>query len=82
MAGGVPAILTDGVHGLLAPCGDHEAVAARVLRVLDDAPLAVRLTDAARESCDAYEWSAVRGRWLALYRDLARPSAVPAPTPA
>ncbi len=30
-AGGVPAILTDGVHGLLVDCDDHEAAAARVL---------------------------------------------------
>jgi glycosyltransferase involved in cell wall biosynthesis len=81
-AGGVPAILTDGVHGLLAPSGDHDAVAERVLRLLSDAPLARRLTDAARKSCDAYQWDSVRARWLAVYRDLARPSALPAPTPA
>ena len=81
-AGGVPAILTDGVHGLLAPCGDHGAVAERVLRLLGDEPLARRLTDAARLSCDGYQWDSVRMRWLALYRDLARPSALPAPTPA
>ncbi len=81
-AGGVPAILTDEVHGLLAPCGDHEAVAARVLRLLDDTALTRRMIDTARASCDAYQWTAVRERWLALYRDLARPSAIPAPTPA
>jgi L-malate glycosyltransferase len=81
-AGGVPAILTDGVHGLLAPCGDHEAVSRQVLRLLDDAGLAGRLADSAREGCRAYQWSEVRARWLALYRTLTGPSAVPAPTPA
>jgi glycosyltransferase involved in cell wall biosynthesis len=69
-AGGVPAILTDGVHGLLAPCGDHEAVADRVLRLLDDRALARRLVAAARDSCYACTWQAVRVRWLALYREL------------
>ena len=82
MAGGVPAILTDGVHGLLAPCNDYKAVARQVLQLLDDAALAARLTDAARAGCGAYQWSAVRAQWLALYRNLARPSAVPAPRPA
>jgi glycosyltransferase involved in cell wall biosynthesis len=81
-AGGVPAILTDGVHGLLAPCGDHGAVAERILRLLSDAPLAGRLADSALKSCAQYQWDSVRARWLALYRDLARPSALPAPTAA
>ena len=35
-AGGVPAILTHEVHGLLAPCGDHQAVASHVCRLLQD----------------------------------------------
>jgi glycosyltransferase involved in cell wall biosynthesis len=69
-AGGVPAILTDEVHGLLAPCGNHEAIADRVLRLLGDGALARRLVGAARASCEACTWPAVRARWLALYRDL------------
>ena len=37
-AGGVPAILTDDEHGLLVNCNDHDAAAARILRLLDDPP--------------------------------------------
>lgn len=74
-AGGVPAILTDGVQGLLVDCNDHEAAAGRMLDLLTDPALAVRLTTAARESCEQYRWSAVRSRWVALYRSLA--AAVP-----
>jgi glycosyltransferase involved in cell wall biosynthesis len=81
-AGGVPAILTDGVHGLLVPCNDHVAAAGAVLRILRDAALADRLTAAARKSCDAYRWSSVRAHWVALYRQLANPRGVPAPSPA
>lgn len=69
-AGGIPAILTDGVHGLLAGCGDHEAAGAAMLRLLADADLAGRLADAARDSCARYRWPVVRGQWLALYRSL------------
>jgi glycosyltransferase involved in cell wall biosynthesis len=81
-AGGVPTILRDGEHGLLAPCGDHAAVAAAVLRLLDEAGLAQRLTTAALDSCARYQWSSVRAQWVRLYRDLARTRAVPAATPA
>ncbi|MFL5615337.1 MAG: glycosyltransferase family 4 protein [Gemmatimonadaceae bacterium] len=71
-AGGVPAILEDGVQGLLAPVGDHEAIARQILRLLDDQALANRLTAAARASCEAYTWEAIRDQWLALYRRLDR----------
>lgn len=81
-AGGVPAILTDGAHGLLAPCNDHAAVGAAILRLLNDQVLVERLTTTARESCDTYRWSNVRALWVRLYLHLARPDAVPAPNPA
>jgi glycosyltransferase involved in cell wall biosynthesis len=76
-AGGVPAILTDGVHGLLAPLGDHDVVAQQVLRLLGDQALVDRLTDAALASCAAYRWEVVRGQWLSLYRRLAERRTVP-----
>jgi glycosyltransferase involved in cell wall biosynthesis len=81
-AGGVPAILTDGTHGLLVECDDHQAAARQILRLLDEPLLADRLTTAARESCERYRWENVRDQWVALYRHLAQPAALPAPTPA
>ena len=47
--GGVPELIEDGVHGLLAPPGDPEALAAALLRLLRDPALARRLAAAARE---------------------------------
>ena len=79
-AGGVPAILTHETQGLLAPCGDHHAVAAHVCRLLDDPVLASSLTAAARTSCDGYQWAVVRKDWLSLYRALAQHGALPQPT--
>jgi len=81
-AGGVPAILTDGQHGLLVPCDDHQAAAAAMCRVIEDPALARRLTDSALESCARYQWSAVRSQWIALYRRMVGPAVVPAATPA
>ncbi|HEY7499692.1 MAG TPA: glycosyltransferase family 4 protein [Vicinamibacterales bacterium] len=69
-AGGVPAMLTDGVHGLLAPIDDHEAVARHVLLLLEDDRLARRLAMSAYESTDALVWERVRNQWVAAYRSL------------
>lgn len=81
-AGGVPAILTDGVHGLLVPRGDHEAAAQAIVRLLEEPALAAAVAESAHESCRRYEWSAVREEWLALYRGVAAPHAVAEATPA
>ncbi len=71
-AGGVPAILTDGIHGLLAACGDHAAIASNVIHLIEDPAFALRLTAAARESCERYRWDAVRAQWISLYRSVLR----------
>lgn len=80
-AGGVPAILTDAVHGLLVPCNDDEAAAAAIFRLLNEPQLAVRLATTARESCEQYRWENVRAQWVALYRGILRLGAVRAPVP-
>jgi glycosyltransferase involved in cell wall biosynthesis len=67
-AGGVPAILTDGEHGLLAPRNDHATLAAQVLRLLDGQVHAQHLTRAAYARCQAWTWPSVRNQWLAAYR--------------
>ena len=45
--GGVPAMLTDGVHGLLAPANDDEAIAAHVMTLLESPEYARQLAAAA-----------------------------------
>jgi glycosyltransferase involved in cell wall biosynthesis len=81
-AGGVPAILTHELHGLLIPCDDHQAAADAMIRLLDDPALARRLADAALDACGKYQWSSVRAQWVALYRRLVRPRALEAATTA
>jgi glycosyltransferase involved in cell wall biosynthesis len=81
-AGGVPAILTDETHGLLVKCNDPGATATAILRLLGDQGLVDQLTLNARETCEKYRWTAVRARWVALYRHLVRPRALPEPKPA
>lgn len=68
-AAGIPELVRDGETGLLAPPGDHRAIAAAVLRLLDDPELAGGMARAARESLVRHRWEAVREPWLALYEE-------------
>ena len=69
-AGGVPTILTHERHGLLAPLGDFEMLAAHVLRILADPGRARELARAARATCSACTWPKVREQWLQAYRSV------------
>ena len=73
-AGGVPAILTHGEHGLLAPLDDHETIAAHILRLLDDPSYADRLIRAAHARVQSCTWANVRQQWLDAYRSVVRTS--------
>jgi glycosyltransferase involved in cell wall biosynthesis len=77
--GGVPAILTDGVHGLLAPDNDDEAVANGVMTLLEDPAHARRLAAAAHTSCARYTWPVVREGWIESYHTAAASTVMAAP---
>jgi len=72
--GGIPAIVSHDVNGLLAADDNHEELAAHILRLLDDRSLAERLVQAGHASSRACTWSAVRDSWLAAYRRVLRTS--------
>lgn len=82
-AGGMPAILRHGHHGLLAPLQDHAAIAREALFLLDHPEAACRFARAARDTCAGYTWEAARQQWLDVYRAASarrRVSSVPATT--
>ena len=81
-AGGVPAILTHGVDGLLAPLNDPDALAGGVITLLDRPEYARRLARQAFDGCRGCTWEGVRARWIDLYRSvLPRSAHQPAPSP-
>lgn len=70
-AGGIPYVVEHERNGLLVDCGNHEALAAATLRLLDDPALAARLiAEGLHDVEQRYTWQAVSGQWAALYRRL------------
>jgi glycosyltransferase involved in cell wall biosynthesis len=69
-AGGIPNVVEDQVNGLLFAPGDHQAMAACALRLLDEPGLALRLASNARSACAKYSWSAIGPQWIRVYRRL------------
>ncbi len=76
-AGGVPAILTHGVHGLLAPLNDHQRLGTHVLSLLSDPSAAAQYVRAAHASAQSCTWAAVRDQWLRAYRSTAAAATTP-----
>lgn len=70
-AGGIPQIAADGQAALLAPCGDHQAMAACALRLLEDPELVERLTARASQECRKYLAGPICEQWFQVYGDLA-----------
>jgi glycosyltransferase involved in cell wall biosynthesis len=68
--GGVPLILRDGRDGLLAPDNNDTALAAHVLKLLEDPAYARQLAATAHDTLSAYEWPVVRDGWLRAYRQV------------
>ena len=67
-AGGMSAILTHGVDGLLVPLDDHVALAMRVLELLDEPVRARQLARTAYQRAQLCTWPVVRQQWLEIYR--------------
>jgi glycosyltransferase involved in cell wall biosynthesis len=62
------AILGNGKAGILVPPGDKQALAAGILRVLQDTEMADRMRGAASELCHTYYWDALAPGFLNVYR--------------
>jgi glycosyltransferase involved in cell wall biosynthesis len=69
-AGGIPYIVTHERTGLLVDCGDHEALAAEAIRLLENQLLATSIAQNAKRECERYRWESVRLNWLDLYHSL------------
>lgn len=68
--GGVPEIVVDGVTGRLAPPGDTEQLAERVIELLEDPEEIERMGSRARERCRAFDIGTIAPMYASLYEEL------------
>ena len=62
-AGGTPFLVSEGREGLLVECGDVQAMAEGVVRLLEDEPLARCLSQAARQKANDWNWPRMLADW-------------------
>src|SRR5665213_1723554 len=60
-------VVVDGREALMVPCGDRDALADQLVRVLDDEGLAVQLGTTGRQNSLDYSWARVTSRVLDVY---------------
>ena len=71
--GGIRDLLSHEKTGLLVPDDDVEAMLAAVRRLLQDAPLAERLSSNGRHLAERSEWERVRVQWEGLFSQVLSP---------
>ena len=71
--GGVPYLVEHDRTALLVPPGAPQAMAAAMLRLIDEPGLAARLRQAGLDYVQQYAWPEVRPRLLEVYRDVLNP---------
>jgi glycosyltransferase involved in cell wall biosynthesis len=69
--GGIPYMLRHEIEALLTPCGDADALADGVRRLLSEPALAARLSCEGRQRAEHHAWSAILPQWEALLTEAA-----------
>jgi len=63
-------VVVDGREALMVPCGDRDALADALVRVLDDQGLAIQLGTTGRQNSLEYSWERVTSRVLDVYQSV------------
>ncbi|MEO0073517.1 MAG: glycosyltransferase family 4 protein, partial [candidate division WOR-3 bacterium] len=74
---GYRSVVTDGREGLLVPPRDTEAIAAALVRLLQDRQLAQQMGEAGRRRSLEFSWERIADEVEALYRELIQRYPVP-----
>jgi phosphatidylinositol alpha 1,6-mannosyltransferase len=89
LASGLPAVVVDrggpqdlidpGVTGFVARANDIESMADALEKLLTDAPLRARMSEAARKSAGSRDWSEINGALIRSYHEVVEGFRMPAP---
>ncbi len=63
-------VVENGREALMVPCGDRDALASAIVRLIDDPVLRTRLGKRGREESLTYGWDRVTGQVLDVYRSI------------
>jgi phosphatidylinositol alpha-mannosyltransferase len=63
-------VVVDGREALMHPCGNRDALADQLVRVLDDEGLAIQLGTTGRQNSLEYSWTRVTSRVLDVYQNV------------
>jgi len=63
-------VVVNGREALMVPCGDRDALADSLVRVLDDQGLAIQLGTTGRQNSLEYSWARVTSRVLDVYQNV------------
>jgi phosphatidylinositol alpha-mannosyltransferase len=63
-------VVVDGREALMVPCGDRDALADALVRVLDDQGLAIQLSTTGRQNALEYSWERVTSQVLDVYQSV------------
>jgi glycosyltransferase involved in cell wall biosynthesis len=66
-SGGIPYMLEDGITGLLVEVGDCEALAKKVIEIVENRQLSLSLARNARAKSHEYSWQHVKNLLLPLF---------------
>ena len=77
--GAIPDVVIDGVHGLLIPPRDPEAIARAIAKLASDADSLARMSAACRKRiAGGYSMARLSGEFCRLYRELCVPKRIKA----
>lgn len=68
--GGVPWMIQQSQNGLLVPSDDAEAMSRAIKSLLNNSNLAKSISETARQTAKAYDWSNVMPEWQKLFANL------------
>lgn len=68
--GGIPWMIQHSQDGLLVPSDDAEAMARAIKSLLNNSSLAKSISEAARQTAKAYDWTNVMPEWQKLFAQL------------
>ncbi|MBA3431733.1 MAG: glycosyltransferase family 4 protein [Actinobacteria bacterium] len=68
--GGIPSVVRNGANGFLVTPGDARGFASAIDRILGDGLLHARLVEGALARAPEFDWDAIAGRVLDVYRDV------------